>query len=311
MPTFLHKPVRDGDTVARLIAAKAEENQHLDFKGGFWDDKRDRCKKCGETSVRASSAAEEVAKDVAAMANAEGGDLLVGVDDTDDRASGWWGGGGRAIPDDAEETVQLWLRNHIAPREAVDPVEIRRLSAKDPVDGALHSVLVITTPPWPYGPVAVQSHLNPQMARYSFPVRRGRDTIFRSVEEIMRLNDGQRRSIYLRLLDLVRSSDSPSKAAFQLRSGMHSRGGADLESRPLSSRDGSILNVTTEVLTLSIASTARLNGMGSIPQSNLTVPLEIVLAAWRDPDHPSLVALALISPVVWDGNKWNVSGGSR
>jgi hypothetical protein len=34
MPTFLHKPVRDGAAVAGLKAAKAPEAQHLDFKGG-------------------------------------------------------------------------------------------------------------------------------------------------------------------------------------------------------------------------------------------------------------------------------------
>jgi hypothetical protein len=37
MPTFLHKPVRDGAAVAGLKAAKAPEAQHLDFKGGFWE----------------------------------------------------------------------------------------------------------------------------------------------------------------------------------------------------------------------------------------------------------------------------------
>ena len=70
--------------------------------------------------------------------------------------------------------------------------------------------------------VAVQSRIDPQQrAAYYFPTRRGRDTVYQSVEEIMRLNDGSRRSIYLRLRQLL----GPLASGFHLRSTMSVRAG--------------------------------------------------------------------------------------
>jgi hypothetical protein len=279
--TFLHKPARDGDAVAELKAAKAPEDQHLDFKGGFWEDSIRLCKSCKHPTRVEGSAALEAAKDIAAMANAEGGDVIVGVDDTGDWASGWWGG--KPFPKDADETLRRWLRNYLAPREAADPVEIRLLTARDRIDGTDHRVLAINIPPWPYGPIGVQTDIDPQKAQYSFPTRRDRDTIYRSAEEIMRLNDGSRRSIFLRFRDLLGSSGEGG-AQFHLRSSMHAVAGGDIEPRPPGSCDGRIVTVTPDVVVLSL-----------------------VVAGWRDPDQPALIAVALAGPIVWDGRKWVVS----
>lgn len=38
--------------------------------------------------------------------------------------------------------------------------------------------------------------------KYFFPVRRGRDTRFLTFEQLMRLNEGSHRSMYLRLLEI-------------------------------------------------------------------------------------------------------------
>src|SRR6266851_7643271 len=184
MPTFLHKPARDGAAVANLKAAKAPEDQHHDFKGGFWEDAVQRCQKCKHKTPVSGSGGLEAAKDVAAMANALGGDLIVGVDETGDQASGWWGG--KPIPGDADKTVLRWLKNQLAPRETSDAVEVRVVTAKDRDDGSEHRVLVVNVPPWPYGPVAVQTEIDPQKkVQYFFPVRRGRETFYLSFEEIM------------------------------------------------------------------------------------------------------------------------------
>ncbi len=188
---FLHSRIRDGQKVAELVARNEMESQNLDFKGGFWEDSKYRCKECGDRALVQRPASVEAGKDVAAMANADGGDLIVGVDDTDDRASGWFG---KPLPIDAHETLRRWLANVLAPREVTDTVEIGRMTARDASDGTEHDVLIVNVPPWSDGPVGVKS-----MDAYLFPLRRDRDTRFLSFEEIMRLNEGSRRSVYLRL----------------------------------------------------------------------------------------------------------------
>ena len=292
MPTFLHKPVRDSSTVAELKAARAPEHQHLDFKGGFWEDAVQRCQGCGQQTPRVGSAAVEAAKDVAAMANALGGDIIVGVDDAGDRASGWWGG--RPIPNDADETMRRWLRNCLAPRDAADCAEVAFRNARDTADGTDHRVLVVNVAPWPYGPVAVQTEIDPQRARYFFPSRRDRDTVYLSFEEIMRLNEGSRRSMYLKLRQTL---EAPAGRAFQLRSmisGPHPL--------PLGSRHGTIADVTPDFVMLAMDELEHVGrGTGA---GNLSVPLELVSAVWRDPDHSGLVSLALSTVILWDGRKW-------
>jgi predicted HTH transcriptional regulator len=57
MPVFLHEPIADGSKIAELVAARAEEGQQLEFKPDLNDS----------------------AKEVAALANAIGGDLIIGV----------------------------------------------------------------------------------------------------------------------------------------------------------------------------------------------------------------------------------------
>lgn len=42
----------------------------------------------------------------------------------------------------------------------------------------------------------------------------------------------------------------------------------------------------------------------SIPLRQVAVPLELVLAASRDPAVPSRMALTLSTALVWDGNTW-------
>jgi len=309
MPTFLHKPIRESPGVAQLKKTAAVEDQHLELKGGFWEDGSTRCPKCGHSPVAKVPAGVEASKDVAAMANALGGDIIVGIDDSNDRASGWWGG--KKIPDDAEETLRRWLRNHLAPREAADPVEVRMLTVIDPIDSSEHRVLAINIPPWLYGPVAVQSDIDPQKAQYRFPIRRDRDTMYRSAEEIMRLNEGTRRSIYLRLIDLVGTSLPASGVGFHLRSLMQARTGGEIDSRPAGIRDGVIKSFTQEVVVLSLETFSQRSreGRNAIPATTLTVPLEFVSAAWKDPDQVALIALALAGPIIWDGRKWVVFGG--
>ena len=295
MPTYLHEPVRDGLAVAGLKSDGASEGQHLDFKGAFWEDAARRCRNCGTEVKVAGTASVEAAKDVAAMANAFGGDIIVGIDDTGDRASGWWGG--NPIPADADETLRKWLRNSLAPRDAADVVEVSFVTATDLVDGTDHRALIVNVAPWGYGPVAVQTEIDPQKARYFFPIRRERDTVYLSFEEIMRLNEGSRRGMYLKLHAMLPAEDNASETLFQLRSmivGPHPI--------PLGSRHGTIRKVTPEFVVLAFDTLQYMTGWTG--SSTLSVPLELVAAVWRDPDHHNLVSLALSTSIMWDGMKW-------
>jgi hypothetical protein len=74
MPTFLHKPARDGAAVTNLKAAKAPEDHHHDFKGGFWEDAV-RCQKCKhKTPVRGSGCLVHPAGSGPPLRSAAGGE---------------------------------------------------------------------------------------------------------------------------------------------------------------------------------------------------------------------------------------------
>src|SRR5258708_6752874 len=72
---FLHKPSRDPAVIADYVATKTEETETLDFKMKI---------------DRTPDKVPDLAKDVAAFANNLGGDLVIGITEQNDRASGWY-----------------------------------------------------------------------------------------------------------------------------------------------------------------------------------------------------------------------------
>lgn len=170
MPPFLHNRVGTTERLAELAAARAEEDQHLEFKPNVSD----------------------AAKEVAALANAEGGDLIIGAHTNRDpgtnrdRWASW-----AQPPHPSEKDLRQALQNGLAPREMADSVDILPLEV---VDGTRTvPVLVANVPPWPHGPVAFQSQVDVQQASFRFPIRCDAHTRYLSFEEVMRSNDGRRR----------------------------------------------------------------------------------------------------------------------
>jgi hypothetical protein len=299
MPSYLHQPIRDGAAVAGLVSMAESETIHLEFKGGFWEKAQSTCKGCGARSQVDKSDALEAAKDVAGLLNAEGGDIVVGVSAKADRANGWYGS---EPPADADETLRRWLRNYLAPREAADFVEPRILVARDQGDDTEHRVLVVNVAPWPFGPVAVQSDVDPQKrANYTFAVRRGRETTYQSFEEIMRLNDGRRRSAFLRIRELAPELASGGAVPFVLRSAFEG-GSHGVPPRPEGSRYGEITSISQETITLAFEEFGT-----AIPAAKLIAPLEVVEAVWKDTPIVNLIALLLTRRLLWDGRKWQIA----
>jgi hypothetical protein len=89
--------------------------------------------------------------------------------------------------------------------------------------------------------------------------------------------------------------------AFVLRSQVDVPGHTN--SRPSTSRHGVIIGVTPDALALEMDHSVVMPYV-EVGRGPLSVPLELVAAAWRDPHHPMFVSLALSVPLVWDGMKW-------
>jgi hypothetical protein len=53
----------------------------------------------------------------------------------------------------------------------------------------------------------------------------------------------------------------------------------------------------------------KMSGVKDIPQSPFVIPLELIIAAWRFPDQPARLGLALSAAVLWDGRKWTFGMG--
>src|SRR5437899_3944700 len=192
-----------------------------------------------------------------------------------------------------------------------------------------HDVLVVSVPAWPHGPVAAlrgeRQDVGGKGPAYFFPVRCGEHTRCLTFEEIMRLTEGLRRSIRLRLLELKNQQQGfyfASRASICLQNVL------DVP-LPVNGGDqgfhGTITSVDVDAITLEVAG-ARVSGRwqdgsgvshlleATVPDGKrLVVPLEFVRAAWRDPEPAAWVGLALDVDVVWRGNRWNLDlgGGAR
>jgi hypothetical protein len=148
---------------------------------------------------------------------------------------------------------------------------------------------------------------NISQATFRFPIP-GRAHSILSFEEIMRSHDSRRRSMYLRLREFVPTDRNPADVLFRFYSPLHGRAGgfepADI--------DGTILELTPDVLVLSIHGRQEfwLPAPGDVirtievPTRKVAVPLELVLAASRDPRVAVGVAITLTVPLKWDGHSW-------
>lgn len=188
---FLHKPIQAADLPAVLRDHAPVEGPHLDYKATF---------------SGGPEAQEEMGKDVAALANAEGGDLVLGVEEEDGKPGIPWRWFERPTFRGTANQVRQWLDNVLIPREVATIVTIE----EHEVDG--HDVMIVRVPPWPHGPVAVRTlksgakvkgRTTSDKVSFMFPYRDGADTRCMEWEEVMRAMDPRSRAAFLTLRALT------------------------------------------------------------------------------------------------------------
>ena len=197
---FLHDPVSTPDDVLRLLRDRVPEGLHLDYKAAWSGSKPDR--------------QEEAGKDVAAFANAEGGDIIVGIEDG---PPGLPLGFSRRPSLLEASQVRAWLNNVVVPRDVIAGVRIRPITVNDGTGE--HEVLVVSVPPWPDGIVGVRTTKAGNQAKgrtmndrisFLFPFRDEDESRFREFDEVlMTLNTTNRRG-YLRLREVLRDNPTPA-----------------------------------------------------------------------------------------------------
>jgi hypothetical protein len=306
MPTYLHAVVAGPEELMHHVVEHTPESLHLDFKREFWKDEQRN-----NTIVPAQ---EEAAKDVASFANAEGGDIIIGITDQDHRAGVFFD-----APNvlGVEPQLREWLRNRLAPREVAETVTVKLFEFDH--EQKRRQVLVVTVPPWPHGTVSVWDGDNDK-AGYFFPIRRGDDTRYLRFEELMRLTDPKKRSMF-RLKELERE-----ERRFTLASPIYARGVLLLPVPLADDKHGEIKSVSDDVVVFTMVGTrAPLTSeqffiSGNPPAKErieipwnraLAVPLELVRAAWRDPDGARLLQIALEPTVLWDSDRWRLQFSER
>jgi hypothetical protein len=282
-------PIYDSAGLNALAQRRAEETEHLEFKPNT----------------------DDLVKEAAALANAMGGDVVLGattirdVTTNRDRWARWLA----TTPFNEKNATQM-LRDHLSPSEVADSISLTPLALRD--DSRTYYVLVVTVPPWPYGPVGWKSEVNVQQAYFRYPKRLGAQTRYMSLEEIMRTNDGRKRSTYLavrQLFEEMVGGNSPRELPFRLQTGM-SASPWSFEPLAADAPDGVLLDVGPELLRLRLVArsivqaTGQQHIMAEIAAQELAVPLELVLAAWRPAALSHVAALALTVPLLWDRDRW-------
>jgi hypothetical protein len=206
MPIFLHEPLIDPDRIRTLVSNRAPETQHLEFKQEWWSDKQD--KKTGFVKV---PAAEELASDVAAFLNAEGGDILLGITDREGRAAGWFPADKINYMGRQQDLLDA-LSERLEPREAAGNVVVHDVVVDD--GGVRHPVLIVNIAPWPHGMVGVlrrqkQGSKRSDRIYHLFPARDGSGTRYLEMGEVMRFSDPRTRSTFLKISNLLQGRERP------------------------------------------------------------------------------------------------------
>lgn len=154
---------------------------------------------------------KELAKDVAAFANATGGVILVGAEE--DRETGSIR---KYAPMDEgrAETVKAAYDSAVVdlcrPQPVIDAV---RLKAPEPFDGF---VVAVNVNPTPLGPVGVRWNDDPKCPNWAFPLRTTTHTAYLSPTELAMLMVPEVRRVVI-LLDSIPSAQRESVSIFHTR----------------------------------------------------------------------------------------------
>lgn len=280
MPIFLHEPLIDPDRIRTLVSKRAPETLHLEFKREWWSDRQDKTTK--HVTV---PAAEELATDVAAFLNAEGGDIVLGITDKGGRAAGWFPSGKGNFADRQQDLLSV-LSERLEPREASGHVKVLDVVVED--GGVPHPVMVVSIAPWPHGMVGVlrrqkQGSKRSDRIYHLFPARDGAGTRYLEMGEVMRFSDPRTRSMFLKISSLLRGRERPrvyfTSGLWIDLNGTRSRVGWATSHAVVSTMDNHGLTVEMNCAEAVLESTAR------------AVATARTDLWWRQDAHPALIAI--------------------
>jgi hypothetical protein len=315
---FLHQPVQSIEDVQGFLANKEEESEVLDFKAVPWKKAKPEDEADKKTKTEKKDADLETAKDVAAMANQRGGDIIVGVGDVNDRANGW-----NAIPEKeikgAEDEVRQALVNHLRPAELGEAVDIFRLRIPEK-----NGYVMVVSVPASAELAAVEETISDKKT-FNYPVRVGKRTTWLGHSEVIMRLSATARAIYLRLLaakdelkDVYVRFSSPLGAI---------SGGVFLPIfLPQGKDHGQLLELASESLRLKMGGFKTESGFkppGATPievpgilvpkDAIATIPLHLIDTSWVQHGlgaHVAVVCIALDGHLIWNGGSWTVRTGS-
>ena len=290
---FLHPQIMNLEDVEKCIDGKKRENDQLDYKGTHW---KASTKK---TSDGLKEPSLETAKDIAAMANNLGGDIILGIKEDNDRQPDWLPIPTKEVSEIIDE-IKRWMMKHLRPQEFAGLVEIKSFDRPD----SERSVIVVSIPP-ARQLIAVEDQKSDHLL-YKFPVRIGTDTRFLTLDEAMNRSLATKRSMYIRLKELEAGFlGKEIKVAFN--SPVTHRFGIQ-EDAPVETEDqtyGSLTKITEDSVIIRMRPAF---GVSIRIKDKFVVPIEFIRAAWTDhfpeDENKLFLRLALDATI-----KWRTDGG--
>jgi hypothetical protein len=292
---LLHTRHLDPSEIKRLVRAREMETFQLDYKAEIGHEKT-----------------AELAKDMAALANAAGGDLIIGIQENKkgSRAGSW-----QLIPDaelKAECQRVTQALDLLRPPDFITSILFEPVGI-DP-NG---SVIVISVPPSP-DLVGVQD--GGLRARLQFPLRVETHTKYLAYEDVMKRSSASGRAMYLKILDLKRRLDRDQSIRICTPVGGIDRG----QFVPIpydGQRHGSLQDVGIGSLRVSMRQfpAARINklvgastvnfGINAIQEGQeLDLPYELLSAVWLEESGGRNWLCVAVDRffVVWNGESWGL-----
>jgi len=298
---FLHGPEYDPVILREYVPGK-EESDSLEFK-------------------RQIPKVSDLARDIAALANSLGGDLVVGIEEHNDRAVAW----NYILPAGLAIALQQITQalGFLRPGDFISSVVFA------PVELALGSYVIVISVPPSSALVSVQDGAKPGLY---FPLRVGTHTKYLAHEDVMQRSMASPRTMYLRLLDLERQLDINRSVRICGRVGALSQ--EVFVPCPMDHRRHAVLtSLGTETLTLSMygfpeglerdlsfrirASAGPIPGNATtttfkvlpIPDGQLLqVPYDLLRAVWLEESaNENCICIAFDGFwVLWDGEFWGL-----
>lgn len=283
---YLHVPVRDTQTLVSYVNNRQLESEQLDFKSEVDNVQR-------------------LAERIAAFANHRGGDIVIGIGEENDHADEWSPVSGPKRKVTMQRIAQA--REYIRPREFAGLIQTLELPAPLPD----HYAVVISVPPSPEV-VAVEAN-----RRLSFPIRMGTHTDYLTYEDVMLRTSVAVRANYIKLCGLRNQITGQIPVRFSSPIFGLVGNNERLPVITLSGTHSFLSSLSTEVLEADMKEAKLIGQLHYLMESQgpgglqLTIPLELIRAAWREQREGSSprLCLALDAEIVLSGQSWTLLTG--